>query len=65
MKTIKIHDKTHKELEDLFVGRDTFDRVIIRLIVQNQSLQDALGKLDKDDKERIVKKMEANYDKWL
>ena len=65
MKTIKIHDKTHKELEDLFVGRDTFDRVIIRLIVQNQSLQDALGKLDKGDKERIVKKMEANYDKWL
>ena len=65
MKTIKIHEKTHKELEDLFVGRDTFDRVIIRLIVQNQSLQDALGKLDKDDKERIVKKMEANYDKFL
>ena len=65
MKTIKIHDKTHKELEDLFVGRDTFDRVIIRLIVQNQSLQDALGKLDKDDKERIVKKMEANNDKFL
>jgi len=65
MKTIKIHDKTHKDLEDLFVGRDTFDKVINRLIVENKSLQVVLNKLDKEDRERIIKKMEADYQKWL
>lgn len=55
MKTIKIHDKTHAGLEDLFVGRDTFDGVINRLMVENKFLQDALKKLDKEDRERIIK----------
>jgi len=65
MKTIKIHDKTHKELENLFVGRDTFDGVINCLIVNNKALDHALKNLEKDDRERIKKKMEANYEKLL
>ena len=35
-KTIKIHKDTHRDLEELFVGRDTFDNVIKRLIVDKK-----------------------------
>jgi len=64
-KTIKIHKKIHKELSDLGKKGDTFDSIISRLLIQKRVLEDSLNKLSKEDKERIIKKMEANYEKWL
>ena len=65
MKTIKIREETHNLLENLGGKSDTFDSIINRLLIQNKSLEESLNKLSKEDKERVTKKMEANYEKWL
>lgn len=65
MKTIKIHEKTHEELEKLFVGRDTFDGVINRLIVNNKALEQSLSKLEKEDRDKIKKKMQEAYEEKI
>ncbi len=65
LKTLKILPETHKKLSGLGGKGETFDTIIQRLLAQNKAFEDAVNKLPKEDKERVIKKMEGNWEKFL
>jgi len=65
LKTLKIYPDTHKDLEELFMGRDTFDNVIKRLIVVKKMYNSILDKLNKKDRQQIETQMKQAYEELL